>query len=48
MEGNFTNSRTDRGDVNLGIGYYGDLDNEGEENQKGGEAAVAEHPGDVV
>ena len=48
MEGKITNSRTDRGDVYFGIDHYGDLDNDGEENQKGGEAAVQEHPGDAV
>ena len=42
------NSRTDRGDVCFGIDHYGDLDDDGEENQKGGEAAVQEHPGDAV
>ena len=48
MEGKITNSRTDRGDVYFGIGHYGDLDNDGEENHKGGKAAVPEHPGDAV
>ena len=48
MERKITNSRTDRGDVYFGIGHYGDLDNDGEENHKGGKAAVPEHPGDAV
>lgn len=47
MEGKITNSHTDRGDVYFGIGHYGNLDNDGEENQKDGEAAVPEHPGDA-
>jgi hypothetical protein len=44
VEGKITNvnSATDRGDMYFGIGHYGDLDNDGEENQKGCEAAVPE------
>jgi len=37
---------TDCGNMYFGIGHYGDLDDGGEENKKGHEAAIPEHAGD--